>query len=370
MKLRFFLSEALDSLVRNWVMSVAAIVTVLVSMFVLGIGAVIFVNLEQASSSVRSKLEIEVFMKNTASPDQISQLGDQIRAMPEVRVVNYVSKEEAMNRLRESMKGHEDVLAALSGNPLPPSYEIYLKDPSLIDSVASRFYDNPNVDNDSIAHLGANMSPDATTLKFSTGDPSKLAAIAANMYLIVDNEVMKASGDPSGNNVSVIRAQAGTTAAAHNANAEVYNTDGVKTGGNTSDRVITVTHYIEMGGAGFVALLAVASILLISNTIRLSIFARRREVEIMRLVGATSWFIRWPFIMEGIFTGLVGATGAMVLFLLVQKYFIDKIISQMPFMGMGVDTVSTFWLILSIIGGGCLLGSLGSSLALRRFLKI
>ncbi len=296
MKFRFFVGEAVDSLVRNWVMSVAAIVTVLVSMFVLGIGAFIFVNLQNATSGVRSKLEIEVFIRNTASPDQISQLGDQIKAMPEVRSVNFVSKEEAMNRLRESMKGHEDVLDALSGNPLPPSYEIYLKDPSQIDGVAGRFYNNPIVDNDTGTH------------------------------------------------------------------------NGVRTGGETTDRVLQVTHYILIGGAGFVALLAVASILLISNTIRLSIFARRREVEIMRLVGATNWFIRWPFIMEGVFTGLVGATGAMVLFLLVQNFFVDKIINEMPFLG--ADTVPTFWLLLFIIIGGGLLGSLGSGLALRRFLKI
>ncbi len=365
MKLRFFLSEAIDSLVRNWVMSVAAIVTVLVSMFVLGIGCFIFVNLQNATSGVRGKLEIEVFIRSIASPGQISQLGDQIRAMPEVKDVNFVSKEEAMNRLRESMKGHEDVLAALSGNPLPPSYEIYLKDPSQIDSVASRFYNNPIVDNDTASRLGTNMSPDATTMAVSTDDRAKFSA---NMYLTVGNEVMKVAQDPSGNNVSVVRAQAGTAAAAHSANSEIYYTDGVRTGGETTDRVIQVTHYILMGGAGFVVLLAVASILLISNTIRLSIFARRREVEIMRLVGATNWFIRWPFIMEGVFTGVVGATGAMVMFLLVQNYFVDKIISQMPFLG--ADTVPTFWLLLFIVGGGCLLGSLGSGLALRRFLKI
>lgn len=296
MKLRFFLSEALDSLTRNWVMSVASIVTVLVSMFVLGVGTFVFFNLQNATSGVRNKLEIEVFIKNEASPEEINNLGDEIRAMPEVREVNFVSKEEALNRLRERMKGHEDVLDAMSGNPLPPSYEIILKNPENIEMVASRFYDNPIVDNEPGTH------------------------------------------------------------------------NGVKTGEETTERVLKFTNYILIGGAGFVTLLALASVLLISNTIRLSIFARRREVEIMRLVGATSWFIRWPFVIEGIATGLVGATGAVVLVLLVQNFFVHNVVEQMPFLG--AVSVPTLWLLVFLVGGGCFLGSAGSALALRRFLKI
>ena len=365
MRFRFFFSEALDSLTRNWVMSVAAIVTVLVSMFVLGIGAFVFFNLQNATSGVRNKLEIEVFIKNAASQDQINQLGDQIKSMPEVKDINFVSKDEALNRLRDSMKGHEDVLNALSGNPLPASYEIFLKDQNNIDSVARKFYTNPVVDNDISSHLNADLSPSATSMPVSAGDGTKFTA---GMYFRIDNEVMRVSGDPNGDTVPMARAQVGTTAAAHGAHSEIVNTDGIKTGGETTDRVLKATNYILIGGAGFVALLAVASILLISNTIRLSIFARRREVEIMRLVGATNWFIRWPFVMEGVFTGLVGATGAVIMVLLVQNFFVNNIVEQMPFLG--AETVPLFWLLLFIIGGGGVLGSVGSGLALRRFLKI
>jgi cell division transport system permease protein len=88
----------------------------------------------------------------------------------------------------------------------------------------------------------------------------------------------------------------------------------------------------------------------------------------MRLVGATSWFIRWPFVMEGIATGLVGATGAVVLVLLVQNFFVHNVVEQMPFLG--AESVPTLWLLVFLVGGGCCLGSVGSALALRRFLKI
>jgi len=298
MHFKFFFNEAVNSLVRNWVMSVAAIVTVLVSMFVLGLGMIIFFNFQHAISDLRNKLEVEVFIKNTASPDQINELGDEIRAMPEVKDVGFVSKDEALNRLRDSLQGHEDVLDALSGNPLPPSYEITLKDPAQIEEVASRFFENPIVDNTPGTH------------------------------------------------------------------------DGVKYGGETSDRVLKVTTIFLIGGAGFVMLLTVASVLLISNTTRLSIFARRREIEIMRLVGATNWFIRWPFVMEGVFTGMIGAAAAAILVMIANRFIIEGVVNKMPFLPFNAEAVPMFWLVLFVIIGGTLLGSVGSGLALRRFLRI
>lgn len=297
MQFRFFFNEAINSLVRNWVMSMAAIVTVLVSMFVLGLGLVLFFNFEEAISDLRNKLEIEVFIKNTATPGQIQDLGEEIKSMSEVKDVKFVSKEEALKRLKESFKGHEDVLEALSGNPLPPSYEISLKDPQQIEMVAKRFFDNPIVDNTPGSH------------------------------------------------------------------------DGVRYGEETSDRLLRVTTYFLIGGAGFVVLLTVASVLLISNTIRLSIFARRREVEIMRLVGATNWFIRWPFMMEGVFTGMLGASGAAFLVTLTNVFLIQSVKDKMPFLPFSAE-VPYFWLVLFVVLGGTLLGSVGSGLALRRFLKI
>ncbi|MBK5226647.1 MAG: hypothetical protein JJD96_08825, partial [Thermoleophilia bacterium] len=92
MQFKFFFNEAVNSLVRNWVMSVAAIVTVLVSMFVMGLGLILFFNFQHAIGELRNKLEVEVFIKNTASPDQINELGDEIRAMPEIKQVIFVSK--------------------------------------------------------------------------------------------------------------------------------------------------------------------------------------------------------------------------------------------------------------------------------------
>ena len=88
----------MNSLVRNWVMSMAAIVTVLVSMFILGLGMILFFNFQDAISDLRSKLEIEVFIKNTASQEEIDALGVEIRDMPEVKSVYFRSEERRVGK--------------------------------------------------------------------------------------------------------------------------------------------------------------------------------------------------------------------------------------------------------------------------------
>ena len=90
----------------------------------------------------------------------------------------------------------------------------------------------------------------------------------------------------------------------------------------------------------------------------------------MRLVGATNWFIRWPFVMEGVFTGMAGAAGAAMLVLITNRFIIESVVNKMPFLPFNADAVPLFWLVLAVIVGGTMLGSVGSGLALRRFLKI
>jgi cell division transport system permease protein len=117
------------------------------------------------------------------------------------------------------------------------------------------------------------------------------------------------------------------------------------------------------------ALLLIASLMLVANTIRLSIYARRREVEVMRLVGATNWFIRWPFVIEGVIVGLLGATFAVAILWLGKVTIVDPLADNFAL----VDNLSTMGfvpLVAMLLASAVLVSALGSGITLRRFLRI
>jgi cell division transport system permease protein len=302
MRFSFFLAEAFGSMRRNWVMAMAAVITVFISTAILGAVLVTRDNLNQGATNLKNRVMIEVFIKDAATPEQTQALERKIQGMNEVKSYKYISKEEALRRFRERFG--ERIVANLPINPLPASYEIQVKDADRVDSVARQFFDDPTVDNDPGTH------------------------------------------------------------------------NGVKYARETVRKMLGTISLIEKGMWVTTGIFAAAAVLLISTTVRLSIFARRREVEIMRLVGATNWFIRWPFVLEGFITGLVGAMLAAA-FVWVGNWGIAGWIetSQIDFLSLRVFRM--WWqggtwplgLMPSLAILGALLGAVGSLVALRRYLK-
>jgi cell division transport system permease protein len=145
--------------------------------------------------------------------------------------------------------------------------------------------------------------------------------------------------------------------------------DDVRWGSKTAHRVLTIAEVIWIVFLVAVILLVTASTLLIANTIRLSIFARRREIEVMKLVGATNWFIRGPFMLEGLLCGLGGSILAVILLVLGKEIALPSIL---PHIGGGSDVHALPFTLnaLALIGAGLLLGAAGSGLTLRRFLQV
>jgi len=302
MRFSFFLAEAFGSMRRNWVMAMAAVITVFISTAILGAVLVTRDNLNQGATNLKNRVMIEVFIKDAATPEQTQALERKIQGMNEVKSYKYISKDEALRRFRERFG--ERIVANLPINPLPASYEIQVKDADRVDSVARQFFDDPTVDNDPGTH------------------------------------------------------------------------NGVKYARETVRKMLGTISLIEKGMWVTTGIFAAAAVLLISTTVRLSIFARRREVEIMRLVGATNWFIRWPFVLEGFITGLVGAMLAAA-FVWVGNWGIAGWIetSQIDFLSLRVFRM--WWqggtwplgLMPSLAILGALLGAVGSLVALRRYLK-
>ena len=134
-------------------------------------------------------------------------------------------------------------------------------------------------------------------------------------------------------------------------------------------KILQATGLVKWLGAGLAALLVLASIALVANTIRLSIFARRREVEVMKLVGATNWFIRWPFVIEGVIVGAMGGVLAILMLTIAKETLVDPLSDRFALLA-APDTIDFGWLIAVLLLSCVVVSALGSGVTLRRFLRI
>lgn len=304
----FFLGEALGSLRRNWVMTMAAVMTVFISMSILGVSLVTDRNLNQGTTSLENRILIKVFISDKATPQQVNALRQLIDGNKDVKTVAYVSKTEALARYK-AMMGSEGqaILDNLPNNPLPASFEVQVKNPNEVETVAATFVGNPAVDD----------------------------AVPG-----------------SGKHDSVVYARA------------------------TVRKMLGTINLVEKAMWAAMAVFAIAAVLLISTTVRLSIFARRREIEIMRLVGATNWFIRWPFVVEGFITGFFGSLIAGVgvwAASVAVKNWINAQVNYLTVRSYPAWFQHGAWplgLVPTIVILGAVLGAVGGGLALRRYLRV
>jgi cell division transport system permease protein len=145
--------------------------------------------------------------------------------------------------------------------------------------------------------------------------------------------------------------------------------DSVKNSRDDTQKILVATRVVKLITGLLAALLVVASVLLVSNTIRLSLFSRRREVEVMKLVGATDWFIRWPFVIEGIVLGALGGGTAIVLLLIGKIALLDPLTRQFSLLA-APDTIQFGLLVAVLLLASVAVSAAGSGLSLRRFLRV
>jgi cell division transport system permease protein len=297
---RFFVVEALKSLRGNFATTLAALVTVLIVMFLAGVGIALGSYVYNYSNKVRDDVTIRAYLKDNATPKQIAAIQRAITDNPDVAPgsLEFVSKDDAILRLQNQLGEDSEVLKLTLGNPLPASFEFKA------------------------------VNPDQT--------PAVAAAIAGLPGL-----------DPP--------------------RAGLPNPD---YGAGKADRVLRTAGTITAVILGMGVVLAIAAVLLIGNTIRLSIFARRREVEVQKLVGATNWFVRLPFMIEGMIVGVVGAVLASVLLAISYRTLLaDRVEATLT--GSGAPEAIAFpLLVLILLFTGLAIGALGSGITMRRFLQV
>ena len=293
----FFLKEALRALSRNAAPSLAATITVLLTALVLGIFIPIVQATTGTANEVRNRVLVDVYIQTSATNAEVEELRQELAATPDVKTVEFISKEQALEKER---KRNPEAFDLLGRNPLPDSFRIYPEDPDAVTSIV-----------DNLAPLNAQGQREP-----------QLAAI-----------------------------------------------DEVRNREDETDKILKATGLVKALTAGLAVLLILASIALVANTIRLSIFARRREVEVMKLVGATNWFIRWPFVIEGMIVGAMGGILAILLLTIAKETFVDPLSDRFALLA-APETID-FTLLIAVLLLSCMVVSaLGSGLTLRRFLRI
>jgi cell division transport system permease protein len=145
--------------------------------------------------------------------------------------------------------------------------------------------------------------------------------------------------------------------------------DDVRNREEDTNKILSVTRVVKLTMALLAVLLVVASMLLIANTIRLSLYARRREVEVMKLVGATDWFIRWPFVIEGVLVGALGGLVAVLLLAVVKIAVVDPLAEEFALIA-APETMNFPLLIAVLLGASVGVSAMGSGISLRRFLRV
>ena len=297
MRPAFFLREALRALQRNAAPSLAATVTVLLTALVLGIFIPIVQATTGTANEVRNRVLVDVYVANNATDSETAELEQELGAAPNVKSVEFISKEEALEKERQR---NPEAFDLLGSNPLPDSFRIYPDDPDEVGAIVDR-----------LAPVNA--------------EGKRVPELAA-----ID---------------------------------EVRNRE------DETDKILEATGFVKALTAMLAALLILASIALVANTIRLSIFARRREVEVMKLVGATNWFIRWPFVIEGLIVGAMGGILAVLLLTIAKETFVDPLSDRFALIA-APDTIDFPLLIVLLLVSCMAVSAVGSGVTLRRFLRI
>ena len=290
--LGFFLAEAFKNLRLNLLMSVTAATTTAVCILILGMGLLVDAHVEGIVGNVGQDVTITAFFPEDIDQERIDEVVSSVESYPEVNESAYVSKEEALERFRETFADQPDIAGSISSDVLPASMEIQLKDSSDSSVVADRLRE------------------------------------------------------------------------------EGFQDDEIRYPQQTVDRLNQITGYLVWGLRGATALFFVASVLLIFNTIRLSIFARRKEIEVMKLVGASDSFVRTPFVLEGLVQGLIGAIPAALLVVWVDSLFVGWAQQSLPFLPISSGAVNALIVLLFLLFVGALVGIAGSFFSVRRFLKV
>lgn len=298
----YSLREAFSHFFRNWTTSFGAVITIFLSLFIIGLFIVGSALVTSAIGTIEDTVTINVFISDDATDDEVQAFQEKLESWQNVQSVNFKSKEDALEEYRNMSSSADSTIVALDGeNPLPRSYEVVMEDSSQVEDMANRIKED------------------------------------------TDFQAMADNGDVD---------------------------ESVQYSQEMVSRLFQVTGYIRIACIVLVALLTFIAFIFINNTIRLSITARRREIAIMRLVGASNGFIRGPFVTEGVLQALLGALLSIGVLELVRNFLMPRVMNMVSWWQFEIPLEVYLMTYGALILVGLVIGLFGSAIAMRRYLKV
>lgn len=288
--------EAIASIRMNKGLNVITVGTIAVSMTLLGIFLLAYINLQKVATGLGGKIKMVAYLKDTAAQPQIESLRKAIASYNEVEKFSYTAKEEALSDFKKRLMDKKTILDGLDSNPLPASFIIEVKE-------------------------------SFKTLDSMEGIARKIEAVEG--------------------------------------------VEDVEYGREWLDRFETLMVFFRLGMTAVGGVLMVGLLFIISNTIKLSVYSRLDEIEIMKLVGATNRFIKGPFIIEGMIQGLLGSIISIFLLIVIYKIFMSKINPSLMII-FGLSDISFIQpkIMAGMVISGVVMGLIGSVISLGRILKV
>ncbi|MGD9552501.1 MAG: permease-like cell division protein FtsX [Candidatus Caldatribacteriota bacterium] len=283
----FYIKEAFLSAKKNMVVSLATIISLTAALIIVGIFLIISFNIDNFIADIESQLIAVAYLKDNLSEEVIKKLVQETSELPGVKEVHYISKEDALQKLKEDLKEHEEILAGIPGNPLPSSLEVTVTDTKYLAEIA----------------------------------------LQLGQYSEIEE---------------------------------------VNYGGELTKNLILVFDFVRKTGLAIILVLLFIAILIMFSVIKISVHSRQQEIEIMALVGATSWFIRWPFIIEGFLKGLLSSLMAIFILGRAYLYYVEQAKMIIPFLPISLEQEFIIKIDIILVLLGIFIGVFGSMLSLRK----
>jgi cell division transport system permease protein len=291
MRLKYILNEVLVGLWRNVTMTVAMIITMSVSLTMLGASVLLYMQVDQMKSYYYGEIEVSIFLKTDVTDAQRQAINSAISQSPLVKSTTYETKEEAFKRFQELWQDSPDFVKSIGPNSLPESFRVKLKDPEKYKTFADQIQGMQGIQD------------------------------------IIDQRTLL-------------------------------------------DKVFKIFDAIQVFALIVAAVMALAALLLVGNTIQVAAYSKRREVAVMKLVGASNWFIQSPFVLEAVVAGLIGAILGFIALFLGKIILLDHRLQALTSILTPIHN-SNVWLMLPLLAGvGAVVSAITAWVTLRFYLKV